>query len=348
MATLKDIARLTGLSATTVSRALRECDDVTEKTRKRVKAVADILNYKPNPAARKLVSGRSGMVGLVIDTQPADFEQAHFFAICEALSKAMAERDVDLVLHLSSDEDPLTTYERLIARGTMDGFVLLVPKPNDPRIALLSRHAVPFVVHGKPTGHADCSHYALDTSDATITAFEYLAGFGHKRIALLNGPASWSVSHERSEAFCTAAARLGLDQRDQLSIRHGDTSQIYGQQSALDLLSRVADAPTAFICCNSLVAQGVLAAMEQLNLHAPEDISIVAHDDLLPQVNTAQLAPPLTVTLKPVAAAGEVLADYLVQQINGRPASQLQKIEKAVLIERNSVARPRPQKRSVE
>lgn len=336
MATLKDIAKLTGLSATTVSRALRGFDDVTPSTRERVKEVARELNYRPNHSARKLVSGRSGVVGLVLDTPPAGFEAAHFFEITHALTQAMATRGLDLFLHISTDKDPLKTYDRLIGQGMIDAFVLLFPLADDPRMEFLRSKGVPFVVHGKHVEAPEYPYFDVDTADLTRKAVAHLAEYGHRRIALLNGNESWMVSRERAQAFKTALAEAGLEPLPDL-IRYGDTSQRFGRDAARTLLE-LADRPTGFVCCNSLTAIGALSAITEAGLIVPGDVSIVAHDDRLPGVDTAKLIPPLTVTCDAVRNAGEPLAELLQQRLKGVAAADLHRLEKARWIDRDSVA----------
>lgn len=335
MATLKDIAKITGLSATTVSRALRGFDDVTPATCKRVRQVARDLNYRPNHSARKLVSGRSGIVGLVLDTPPAGFEAAHFFEITYALTQAMAEKGLDLMLHISTAPDPLTTYDRLIAQGMIDGFVLLFPKVGDPRMDFLRSRGVPFVVHGRHVGSPDYPNVSLDVADVTRRAVEHLAKYGHRRIALLNGEANWMVSKEREQAFAETMVSAGLIPYPEL-IRNGDTSQSFGRAAAAVLLNGP-DRPTAFICCNALVAAGALDAISGAGLSVPEDVSVVAHDDVLPNLDTEKLIPPLTVTCESVRAAGQPLAELLLRTLNGEPMGDMQVLEKASWIERDSV-----------
>ncbi|WP_425098597.1 LacI family DNA-binding transcriptional regulator [Tropicibacter sp. S64] len=335
MATLKDIAKITGLSATTVSRALRGFDDVTPSTRERVKEVARELNYRPNHSARKLVSGRSGVVGLVLDTPPADFEAAHFFEITYSLTQAMAEKGLDLVLHISTSPDPLKTYDRLIAQGMIDGFVLLFPMVDDTRMDFLRGRGVPFVVHGRHVALPDYPNVSLDVEDATRRAVTHLAEYGHRRIALLNSEETWMVSKEREQAFAGAMISAGLTPVRDL-IRNGDTSHSFGRAAAADLLDGP-DRPTGFVCCNSLTAAGVLDAASAAGLNVPDDVSVVAHDDMLPSLDTAKLTPPLTVTCESVRAAGQPLAELLFHALNGEPKHDGQVVERARWIERHSV-----------
>ncbi len=336
MSTLKEISRRSGYSVTTVSRALNGHDDVTRTTRERIEAVARGLNYSPNQVARKLVSGRSGMVGLVLAAPPDAFEHGHFFHIVAGLSQAFSSRGMDFVLHVGTGGDEIETYERLISRGTLDGYIVTSPRVADPRIRLLLDRTVPFVVHGRdPTqdGHAG---FDLDNFAVSRIAVAHLTRLGHTRIALVNGPADRAYAHERLRGFTET---LGGPARPDL-ILHGDTSEAYGRDSLARLMA-VPDPPTAIVCCNSLVARGIYDGAAAAGLAIPHDLSVIAHDDDLPQAVTARLDPPLTVTQAPLAGAAEALADLLVRRIAGTPPEALGIQHQATFVRRTSTAVPR-------
>jgi LacI family transcriptional regulator len=311
MSTLKDVSRRSGYSVTTVSRALNGFDDVAEATRLRIEAVARDLGYQPNLAARKLVSGRSGMVALVLAAPPAPFEQGHFFHTVAGCSRAFSACGMDFVLHIGSGEaDVLATYTRLINRGNLDGFIVTAPDVGDPRISLLLERGVPFVVHGRDPAQGSYPFVDADNAGIARGAVDHLAGLGHHRIALLNGPASRAYASERLRGFREAVAAHGLDSDPRL-VRAGDTSEAYGQAATEALLS-LDPRPTAIVCCNSLVAAGVYRALGAAALGVPGDVSVIAHDDLLPQADTETFEPPLTVTRLGLDAAFEPLARLFV------------------------------------
>lgn len=334
MTRLRDVARATGFSVTTVSRALRGFDDVTEATRRRIEAAAREMNYRPHQIARKLVSGRSGMVGLVLDAPPKPFEHGHFFELVASLSQAFSARDLDFVLHIGDGTDLLQTHKRLMYRGSLDGFILTLPVIDDPRVDLLLDRGVPFVVHGHQAGDGRYAYFDTDNRVASSIAVELLAGLGHRRIAILAGPEQWPSVADRTRGYQEAMAAAGLPV-DPALIFNGDTSTAYGAEVAGALLAG-RDGPTAIICCNSLVAAGVYAAARAFGVSIPGELSVVAHDDALPQVQTEDLDPPLTVTKLPLRAAGEPLAELLMRRISGEPVSALQITEKPKLIRRHS------------
>ena len=338
MTTLRDVAKATGFSATTVSRALRGFDDVTEETRRRIEEVARALNYRPHQVARKLVTGRSGMVGLILAEPPKAFEHGHFFELVAGLSMAFSARGLDFVLHVGDGTDTLATHERLVARGALDGFVVTFPVADDPRIEMLLARDYPFVVHGHHRGDARYAYFDDDNRDVSEQAVDVLATAGHRRVALIAGPAIWPSVAARLEGFHAAMARWQLPVDPSLIV-HGDTSAAHGVEACDSVLGLGRDRPTAVICCNSLVAAGVYETASRRGLSVPRDLAVVAHDDVLPQVRTDALDPPLTVTRLALRDAAEPLADLLVRRIAGEPVSTLQVTRKAELVERNSVSR---------
>jgi hypothetical protein len=153
----------------------------------------------------------------------------------------------------------------------------------------------------------------VDANNAGIarTAVDHLADLGHRRIALLNGPEPRAYSSERLRGFRETVAARGLDSNPRL-VRAGDTSEAYGRTATRELLS-LDRRPTAVVCCNSLVAVGVYEALKAAGLDVPRDVSVVAHDDLLPQAETANFDPPLTITRLGLQAAFEPLASLFVR-----------------------------------
>jgi LacI family transcriptional regulator len=310
MSTLRDISRRSGYSVTTVSRALNGFDDVAEATRRRIEAVARELDYQPNLVARKLVSGRSGMVGAGARGPPAPFEQGHFFHTVAGCSRAFSRAAWTSCCTSATATTCSRPTARLINRGNLDGFIVTAPDVRDPRIALLLERGVPFVVHGRDPEQAGYPFVDADNAGIARTAVDHLADLGHRRIALLNGPEPRAYSSERLRGFRETVAARGLDADPRL-VHDGDTSEAYGRTATRELLS-LDRRPTAIVCCNSLVAAGVYEALKAEGLDVPRDVSVVAHDDLLPQADTAAFDPPLTVTRLGLDAAFGPLAKLFV------------------------------------
>lgn len=322
MAKLKDIARELGLSPATVSRALNGYPEVGEATRERVREVAARLGYAPNPIARRLVGGRSGFVGMVVPKVGDVTVDPSFVEIVAGMSEALAVHDLDLVISVDTREDPRETYRRLIARNTLDGFVVAAPLRDDTRITMLREAGVPFVVHG-PAGEED-DFYDIDNRGAGRLAAEHLIGLGHHEIAFLNGPSHLAYAQDRRRGFEEALRAASLDAAGDLLWHDAPTHQT-GERLADRLLGMGNRRPTAILCSSTAIASGVYAAAEKRGLEVGRDISVMAHDDAPPHIRAQDFRPPLTVTSSPLSDACEPLAAMLARRVR-EPAGKPQRI----------------------
>ncbi len=341
MATLKDISLKTGHSVTQVSRALNGHADVNAQTREQVLAAAKELNYRPNITARKLASGRSGMVALVSPQADGLSSDSTFIETVTGLSAQFSSRGMQFVLHIPTDgDDPIEGYDRLIDSGSLDGFVITVPDGDDERIQHLIKREVPFVVHGRSAIHEDYPYFDIDNYGVSYKLTRHLIEQGHRDIALINGQSEFNYSQARLCGFQDALAESGLPVQDHL-IRHGRMSESLGMVSMVQMMSGDDTPPTGVICGNILIANGVYTSAQALELTIPTDLSVVAHDDVISQYRASAFYPALTVTRSPLADSWGPLADFLSGAIDGKATGTLQKIAKFEFVDRNSVAAPR-------
>lgn len=332
MATLKEISTELGLSVTTVSRALNGFPEVNKATREKVQEAASKLGYRPNRVAQRLVTGRSGMVGMIVKIKPDMSADQTFFEILTGLTAALAERETDLVLAVDQDEDPVLSYKKLLERDILDGFILNAPVLDDPRVNYLTEQGIPFVLHGQDRPDPGYPTYGIDNAEVSQTAVKLLSQLGHKRIALINGELKDAYANDRVDGFKIATKALGLSAN---LIRNEASLEDHGYTHALDLLSQN-DAPTAFVCASTLIASGVMKAVRDRGLRVPDDVSIIAHDDALPLTRAISFDPALTVTRAPLRDACAPLANMLIEHLNGTPAKDLNVVLKAELIVRGS------------
>lgn len=342
MTTLKDIGAELGLSAATVSRALNGFPEVSPKTRQAVLETARRLHYQPNRIAQMLVSGKSGMVGMLVHLAPEIADDRSFVEIMVGLSSRLAERDVDLVFHVVTDGDELAHYRRMADKSTLDGFILNAPLVDDPRIGFLRREKIPFVVHGSTPEHRDYAFYDIDNFGVAAKSVALLHDLGHCRIAMLNSPPQYTFAAERLRGFTQTLAGFGLTTPDRF-IFHGPQTEEFGYTRTRAALSgRLGPMPSAFICASTLSALGVVRAVRGRNLRIPEDISVIAHDDAIPSLRAVGFEPALTVTSAPLRDACAPLADKLIDLLAGVPAQKLQTTFDPPLVIRNSTG-PAPQ-----
>ena len=340
MATLKQIGAELGLSPATVSRALNGFPEVNQKTRDKVRETADRLGYKPNRVAQRLVTGRSGMVGMIIKIRADMSADQTFFEMLTGLTAALAAHEVDLVLAVDQGDDPVKPYAKMMERDILDGFILNAPVPDDPRVAFLQERGVPFVMHGQTDAEVSYSCYGIDNAQVSHDAVRLLAALGHRRIALLNGKTKYAYALDRLQGYRAAMSENELPTHNSFVSADNET-EAQGYAEALRMLSaKDALPPTGFVCGSTLVAAGVMRAAADRGLRVPEDLSVIAHDDALPHMRAVNFSPALTVTRAPLRDACQPLADLLIAHIKG--AAPEQQLLKAELIVRGSTG-PAPQ-----
>lgn len=340
MATLKDVARRAGLSVTQTSRALNDHSDVSAATRERVKDIARSLDYRPNLSARKLVSGRSGMVALVVPRSDDMATDGLFIEVVAGLSTQFSELDMQFVLHIARPDEPvIPVYQRLIGNGALDGFVLINPQDDDERARFLTRMGIPFIVHGRVGADPRHAYFDIDNEGIFYEITQHLLGLGHRRIALVNGVQRRNYVTLRDQGYRRALAEQGIDYAPEF-IRYGEMTEALGMVSAVEMFALGGKTPTAIICGNVRIAKGVYRALASLGLRIPQDVSVMAHDDHIARLETAAFFPALSVTDAPLRDSWKPLSKLLADAISGVPPEQLQVFGPHQMILRQSTAAP--------
>lgn len=334
MTTIRQLAEHLGLSPATVSRALNGFPEVGVATRRRVLEGAERLHYRPNMHAKRLATGKSGLVGMIFRASSERGVDPHVMDFLSALSLAFADSEIDLLVHIAPDAQQMEHHERIASRGQVDGMILSAPEPDDPRIELLARRNIPFVVHGRGTDAPDYAYYDIDNEGAFAAATRLLIQFGHKRIALLNGPQPMGYARQRERGYRAVMDEHGLPVPPRF-VANGEMHEESGYRAAATMLADRAR-PTAFLCSSTLQALGIMRAAGEAGLKVGEDLSIISHDDVLPHLLAENFAPPLTVTRQPIRDAGPILAAMMMARLAGTPVRELQRTDKVDLIVRGS------------
>lgn len=329
---LKQLAALLDLSQTTISRALNGYPEVNEETRRRVLKAAKETGYRPNTAAQRLATGKAGSIGLVMPTAPGHASDVHFGEFQSGLSEEALRHDFHFVIMPAHPRDEEQAIRSLVASGSVDGYYLAYMREKDPRIAMAKSLSLPFIVHGRAYGlEADYPYLDVDNHTAFYDATKLLLQLGHSRFGLLNGPEDLDFAIRRKQGTCAALAEKGL-RLDPACTRHTPLADDFGFRGMAELL-QMPEPPTAILCSSTVLALGAVRAINQAGLKLGHDISLIAHDDVLPLLKPENFSVPLTTTRSSLRAAGIRIAQRLIGQIKGlepQPAAELWRVELVV------------------
>lgn len=302
--TIRDVARAAGVSISTVSRALTSPEQVAADTRVRIQETVRSMGYRPNRAARGLITGRTGNIGLVVP----DLENPFFGSICKGV-QGRARSAGYAVFIGDTDED--ATVEAEVVRSLakqVDGLILCSARGTDQALERLARDCLLVLVNRRL---GDIMSITFDNGGGLRAVMRHLVALGHRKIAYAAGPVtSWS-DRERSIAF----RNFGADTPDLELIELGHFPPFFaGGVQAGDLA--IASGATAVVAFNDLVAVGLLDRLRQRGIRVPDDISVTGFDDV--QVSTLT-SPNLTTVNFPRIQMGRASVDLLLDSVAGQP-----------------------------
>lgn len=336
---LRELAAQLGLSQTTVSRALNGFPEVSEETRLRVKAAADLHGYRPSAAARRLATGQSGTLGVIFPAERNMLGDLLFTEFLGGCVEMAADRGYDVTLAMArGQQSEEATYRRIVRNARVDAMIVSSPLIEDPRPALLAGLGMPFIVHGRTRTPKPYAHLDIDNKGAFLAAARLLTDLGHTRIALLNGEPRYRFAADREEGFCEALAARGIAAIDGF-ITGDPMHEDMGFRRATDLLKRH-ERPTAFICSSIAQAAGVRRACQAADLRIGEDIALIAHDDRLHEIRAETFDPPLTTTQSAIGDAGRRIVELLITMLQNPGAPLPAEIWPVDLVVRRSTPAP--------
>jgi DNA-binding LacI/PurR family transcriptional regulator len=309
---MKDVARLAGVSHTTVWRVLNHGAPVDATTRERILNAIRALDYRPNPAARALSTRHSNTLG-VITTSSARFGSASMVHGFEQAARAagyfVTMTSVDVLAHQSVG-DAMT---RLHNQG-VDGIAAFLP-PGSASIVARAAVPIPPLIAVGATGNDDIPTVATDTAAGATMATDHLLRLGHTTVHHVAGPSGCPEARIRQQAWQDAlrAARAPVP-----TSAVGDWTARSGYEAGRRLARD--RCVTAVFCANDHMALGVLRALSEAGRHVPGDISVVGFDDI---PEAAYTNPPLTTVRQDFAALGRLtmalLAGFVTNTASGSP-----------------------------
>ena len=334
---LRELSAQLGLSQTTVSRALNGFPEVSEETRARVRAAAELHGYRPSAAARRLATGQSGTLGLVFPGERNLLGDLLFTEFLRGCVEKASELSYDVTLAMARGaQTEEAVYRRAVRKARVDAMILSGPLIEDPRLSLLRQLKMPFIVHGRTRSAEPYGFIDIDNEGAFFAAARLLTDLGHRRIALLNGDTGLNFAADRERGFRSALAARGLTAGEALIWRGPMVEQEGFSAAAAMLAAPRRERPTAFVCSSIGMALGVKRAAAAAGLKIGEDVALIAHDDRLHGRGAGSFAPPLTATQSSIGEAGRRVVELCVAMLRAPPEPLPQEVWPVDLVVRQS------------
>lgn len=306
MASMKDVARLAGVSVSTVSRVVNKNIPVDEQTRKRVENAIDKVNYKPNLLARGLRSKSGHMIGLAV---PEILHQAFTYWIkyCE---ECAAEYGMNLIIgNTQNNPDKEEAFINSLIQRQIDGIIFSRVSDKSRILHILDKTDIPVIVLDRALDKEDVPAVVLDNYRAGRLAGGHLVSQGHKKIACITGPLDIALSRERLQGLKEILEENGIDLKDGL-VAEGDFKYETGVAGAQQLLrSRISF--TAVWAQSDLMAIGLMNELRKQGLSVPEDVSVIGMDD----ISMAEIKlPALTTISQPYREMCRLAIEMIIRQ----------------------------------
>jgi LacI family transcriptional regulator len=304
IASIREVARLSGVSVATVSRVLNGTAPVADATRRRVLAGVRELDYVPNAAARTLVRRRSQIVGVVVNTgaEHPDLKHPFFGDVLAGLKQALGARGYDLLIFTGEQG-----FARRALQHQVEGLALMGVDRRDRDLQAALRCRLPLVTVDLDVRGPRAGYVTSDNVDGARAATRHLARLGHERIATITGLEHTKPAIDRLYGYREELAAQRLAYRDTY-VRAGDFYASSGHEQMHRLL-RLRRPPTAVFAASDEMAIGAIGAIQEAGLAVPEDLSVVGFDDI---ESAALIRPPITTVRQDKVALGRVAGDALI------------------------------------
>ncbi|MDP9468395.1 MAG: LacI family transcriptional regulator [Chloroflexota bacterium] len=331
--TLDAVARAAGVSRATVSRVVNGNPKVTPVVRQAVQRAVGRLGYVPNPAARSLVTRRSGFIALVIPEQTTSlFGDPFFPRLLVGISSELAASNVQLVLMIAQGSAQ-SRAEAYVAAGHVDGALLASLHGDDLLPDRLRTRGVPVVVGGRPPTSSRASYVDVDNEFGARTAVEHLLEGRRRRVATITGPLDMPVGLDRRAGYRRALTAAGIVPNDGLE-ENGHFTQEGGAMAMRAILARHPDVDAVF-AASDLMAIGARGELRRAGRRVPEDVAVVGFDD---SAIAAASEPPLTSIRQPIEEMGREMTRLLLEAIETRSPIPKQVLLGTSLVVRESSA----------
>jgi LacI family transcriptional regulator len=308
-ASIKEVALKAGVSIATVSRVINGTGPVAEETRRRIRDAIEELRYVPHGAARSLITNQTDTIGVLLPDLYGEFFSEVIRGIDAAARKS---RYHVLVSGFHSDRAEIEAVLRAM-RGRVDGLIVLSPDVDAQTLRRNLPETLPVVLLNTPVDGAIFDAINLDNYGGAFAMVRHLAGLGHRRIAILQGPAENVDARERLRGYRDALRSLGIEPSEALEIA-GDFSEESGYRAGQRLLA-LTPRPTAVFAANDSMAIGCLLALRAAGVRVPDDVALAGFDDV---PIARYITPPLSSVHVPIAELGTRAMERLLHAVESK------------------------------
>ncbi|MBB6731460.1 LacI family DNA-binding transcriptional regulator [Cohnella zeiphila] len=330
--TIKDVAKVAGVSTGTVSYALAGDPRINEKTRKLVEEAAHKLNYIPNEVGRSLRSRKTETIAFVIpNTSSHVFSHPYFLKLLEGITEVLEEYSYNLQISTTpSEKEEAKAYDKILRSNRVDGIILSSASLKDRNILRMVESGFPVVYLGK-WHHEEVLTVERDDFRGAYEAASHLAGLGRRRIVHISGPLDHQESVDRLEGYKQALSDHQILYDASLVVEK-DFSREAGAAAVEEL--RAANVRyDGIFAGNDLMAIGALKQLKRMNIAVPEEVSVVGFDD----IDMADaVTPELTTVHQPMREIGRMAAEKLLAVLQDREVPEKRSIVSTRLIIRES------------
>ncbi len=309
--TLEEVARLAGVSRSSVSRVINNHPHVRPETRERIRQAIRKSGYQPHAVARSLATNRTQIIGMVIPEAVTTLFTDPFFSILlRGTTEACNAHRYQLMLSLfAGSADQQEMYQNLLGNGYLDGVIVASASLDDPLISDLLRDRVPCVSVGR---HPNRQVHSVDVDNlgGARMAVEHLIGLGHRRIATITGRLDTTHGQDRLEGYRQAMQAHGVPVEEGLIVE-GDFTESSGMVGMQRLLPA---SPSAVFVASDMMAIGALKALRQAGRQVPQDIALVSFDDI---PIASAIEPALTTVRQPIERMGSMAVEVLLSLVEG-------------------------------
>ncbi|MDC9590695.1 DNA-binding transcriptional regulator CytR [Xenorhabdus sp. XENO-10] len=333
LATMKDVAKVAGVSTATVSRTLMNPDKVSARTRQKVENAVLEVGYYPHNLAKNLRRNESRTILVIVPNISDPF----FTEVIRGIEETAADHGyLVLIGDCKHQQQQEHAFINLLITKRIDGMVLLGSNIPFDVSKEEQKNLPPMVMANEFAPELELPTVHIDNLTAAFNATHHLQKLGHKRIACITGPETMPLCHYRLQGYIQALRRTGTEIREEY-IARGDFTHECGSALAENLLT-LPEPPSAIFCHSDVMAMGAMWQAKKMGLKLPEDLSVVGFDNL----NLAQYCEPALTTVKqPRYEIGHNSILLLLEQLQGRLVSKDSRLLEAELLIRESTCSPK-------